>query len=97
MTSPIQEEADRLALRPKEAARLHPELERVGISIEEAAASVGLSTRAFRDHLLALCPKIHVGTRLVIPLNPFRAYIEGLAREEPPQPTARELRETVRE
>ena len=69
----------------------------MGISIEEAAALVGLSTRAFRDHLLASCPKFHAGTRLVIPLNPFRTYIDGLAHEEPPQPTARELRERVRE
>ena len=44
-----------------------------------------------------LCPKFYAGTRLVIPLNPFREYIEALAREEPPQPTASELRERVRE
>ena len=55
---------------------------RAALRIEEAAESVGLSERAFRDHLLPRCPKFHAGTAVRIPTQLFLEFIAGLALEE---------------
>ena len=79
---------------PPEATekRLHL-AERVGLRIEEAAASMGLSERAFRDHILPRCPKLYAGRAVLIPTRLFKEFIEGLAAEEQQttQETASEL------
>ena len=67
-----------LASRP-EASGL---TDRVALRIEEAAACIGLSERAFREHLLPRCPKLYAGRAVVIPTRPFVAFIEALAADE---------------
>ena len=64
--------------------------DRVGLRIEEAAASLGLSKRAFEEHILPRCPKLYVGRAVVIPRKLFEQHIERLAKEE-----AQETRETA--
>ena len=67
--------------------------DRVGLRIEEAAAALGLSERAFRDHILPGCPKIYAGRSVVIPKKLFERHVERLAQEEEQetQETATEL------
>jgi len=90
--------AGRLALRPKEAGSTEVagqclQLEdRLGLGIEEAARTIGLSVGAFRDRVLPRCPKFYVGKRVVIPKRLFMEFIEGLALEE-----ARQGKETAAE
>lgn len=52
--------------------------ERAALRIEEAAALVGLSERAFRDHLLPFCPKFRVGRSVRIPVRRFLEFVENL-------------------
>ena len=73
-----------------------PLSERLAYRIEEAAQLVGLSPRAFRDHLLPTCPKLYAGRAIVIPRRLFEAFLESLAQEEAHLPTASELREAAR-
>ncbi len=56
--------------------------DRVALRIEEAASSIGLSERAFREHILPRCPKVYAGRAVVIPTRPFVAFIEAIAAEE---------------
>jgi hypothetical protein len=67
--------------------------DRIGLRIEEAAAALGLSERAFRDHILPRCPKMYAGRSIVIPKRLFEQFIETLALEEQGQiqETAAEL------
>ncbi len=60
-------------------------MDRIALTIEEAAESVGLSQGAFEDHILPHCPKFHAGRRIVIPKQLFEKYIEKLAVEETEQ------------
>jgi hypothetical protein len=92
-------------LRPAEAGvdktSAHPSYEkerlgldeRLGLRIDEAAASIGLSKRAFEEHILPRCPKFYAGRAVVIPKRPFERFIEALALEEQQQTqeTAAEL------
>ncbi len=48
---------------------------RLGISIREAAKSVGLSEAAFRE-LLTDIPHLRAGRRVIIPLDGFRAWLD---------------------
>lgn len=65
------------------SADLSPPLsDRIAVRIDEAAALVGLSENAFRDHLLPACPKVYAGRAVLIPLRSFQAFIEGLALGE---------------
>ncbi len=64
--------------------------DRVGLRIEEAANALGLSERAFRDHILPGCPKVYAGRSVVIPRRLFEQHIERLAKEE-----AQETQETA--
>ncbi len=66
--------------------------DRVGLRIEEAAASLGLSKRAFEEHILPNCPKVYVGRAVVIPTKLFEQHIESLALKE-----AQETQETATE
>ena len=63
-----------------------PLSERLGLRIEEAAQLVGLSTRAFRDHILAdpKCPRFFCGRSLRIPRRLFERYIEQRALADTP-------------
>ena len=85
--------ADRLALRPKEAAEALGISERkprdvrgaaqpLAFTILEAAAAVGLSEGAFRAHLLPRCPKWYAGRSVRIPCQAFQRFVEALADEE---------------
>ena len=67
--------------------------DRVGLRIEEAAAALGLSERAFRDHILPGCPKVYAGRSVVIPKRLFEQHLERLAKGEgqETQETAEEL------
>ena len=56
--------------------------ERLALDVEQAAALVGLSTRAFREYLLPRCPKFYVGRRILIPRRPFERFVDELARDE---------------
>ena len=62
---------DRFALRVK-----------VALTVEEAAALIGVSERSFRDHLLIHCPKLYVGRSVRIPRRLFENFVEELAQEE---------------
>ena len=56
-----------------------PLSERTALRIEEAAALVGLSERAFRDHILSdpACPRFFAGKSVRLPRRLFEAYIEA--------------------
>ena len=56
--------------------------DRIALRISEAAAMVGLSEGAFRDHWLRECPKVYAGRALVIPRRPFEDWLERRALEE---------------
>lgn len=47
---------------------------RLGISIREAAKSVGLSEASFRE-LLPDIPHLRAGRRVIIPVEGFRAWL----------------------
>jgi hypothetical protein len=70
---------------PTTRAREIPLSERVALRIDEAAASVGLSERSFRDHFLAdpACPRIYSGKRVLIPRRLFEQYVEKRVEAEP--------------
>jgi hypothetical protein len=55
---------------------------RIAITLEEAAEAIGLSTRAFRDHLFARCPKFYAGASPRIPIRLFVEFVEELAVSE---------------
>jgi len=65
---------------------------RLALRVEEAAALVGLSDRAFREHLLPRCPKFYAGRAVIIPRKPFEEFLAKLAED-----SQNELRETARE
>ena len=56
--------------------------ERIALRVAEAAAMVGLSEGAFREHLLPCCPKVYVGRALLIPRRIFEKWLEKRALEE---------------
>ena len=56
--------------------------DRLALTLEEAAAAIGLSPRAFRDHLFARCPKFYAGASPRIPARLFAAFVEDLAKAE---------------
>ena len=53
--------------------------DRLGLRIEEAAEAIGLSTRAFREHILPGCPKLFAGKAIIIPTRLFEQHLELLA------------------
>ena len=59
--------------------------DRIALRIEEAAETLGLSERAFREHLLPLCPKVYAGRSVVIPRRLFEQFLEQLALAEKQQ------------
>ena len=64
-------------------SRRHPApTQRLALTIPEAAASLGISETAFRDHLFAGCPKFHAGRAVRVPLRRFEKYVSGLADSE---------------
>ena len=73
------------------AARRHEKVEpldlttRIALRIDEAAATMGLSEGAFREHILPACPKLYAGRAVVIPKRLFEHWVEQLALEEAPE------------
>ncbi len=56
--------------------------DRIALRVHEAAAMVGLSEGAFREHMLPKCPKVYAGRALVIPRRAFEDWLERRALEE---------------
>ena len=56
--------------------------DRLALRIEEAAETLGMSVGAFREHLLPSCPKIRAGRGVLIPVEPFRKYLELRAEQD---------------
>ena len=71
MTEPVSNEREPLRLD-----------DRLALRIEEAAEVIGLSERAFREHILPHCPKFYAGRAVVIPRRLFQKFIEELALSE---------------
>jgi len=63
----------------KEAIRL---ADRLALSVEEAAVAVGVSERHLRT-LLPQIPHTYLGSRIVIPVDAFRRWLEQRATVEP--------------
>ena len=61
-----------------------PLWERIGLRIPEAAAMIGVSPGAFRTHVLSdpRCPRVYLGTAVVLPRRKFEQYLEALAGDE---------------
>ena len=53
---------------------------RFGLSIREAARSIGLSEGAFRE-LLPTIPHIRAGRRVIVPVDGFKAWLEQRPRQ----------------
>jgi len=47
----------------------------LGFGIRDAAKSVGVSEKHFRDELLPLIPHLRVGRRVIIPVDGFRDWL----------------------
>ena len=58
---------------------------RLALRPAEAAKALGLSERAFREHVLPRCPKFYAGKAVLIPKHLFQKHIESLATEETQQ------------
>ena len=56
--------------------------DRIALRPKEAAESIGLSERAFREHILPRCPKLYAGRSVLIPQRLFEEYLESLATAE---------------
>ena len=54
---------------------------RLALTVEEAAQAVGVSERHLRS-MLPEIPHTHLGTRVVIPVEGFRRWLEERARAE---------------
>ena len=76
-----------------------PLSERIGLRIGEAALMLGVSEGAFRTHVLSdpRCPRVYVGTAVVLPRRRFERYVEALAGDEleETKATAEELLERI--
>ncbi len=60
-------------------------VDRLALRPAEAAKALGLSERAFREHVLPRCPKFYAGKAVLIPKHLFQTHIETLATEETQQ------------
>jgi len=54
---------------------------RLGLSVAEAAESIGVSERHLRS-VLPEIPHCHVGARVVIPVEPLREWLRNRAQAE---------------
>ena len=54
---------------------------RLALTVAEAAAALGVSERHLRQ-LLPEIPHLHVGRRVVIPVEPFREYLRARCEAE---------------
>ena len=54
---------------------------RLGISVAEAARAIGVSERHLRQYLPEI-PHLHVGRRVVIPIDSFREWLRARAQGE---------------
>ena len=55
---------------------------RIALRIDEAAATMGLSEGAFREHILPGCPKLYAGRAVLIPRDLLVRFIGELATKE---------------
>lgn len=55
-------------------------LPRLGVSIREAAKSVGVSEKHFRQALLPQIPHVRLGRRVIIPVDALRQFLAEHAR-----------------
>ena len=67
-----------MADRPQTAVRLS---ERLALSVQEAAASLGVSERLLRD-VLPEIPHCHVGSRVVIPVSLLEEWLRQQAGKD---------------
>ena len=56
--------------------------ERLGLSVAEAARAIGVSERHLRQCLPEI-PHLHMGRRVVIPIDSFREWLLEQAHAEP--------------
>jgi hypothetical protein len=54
---------------------------RLCLSVFEAAKSVGLSEKHFRDEILPSVPHLRVGRRIVIPVDGLREWLSEQSRK----------------
>ncbi len=54
---------------------------RVGLTVQETAQALGISVRHVRAHL-ANIPHCHVGSRVVVPVDALRRWLDELAETE---------------
>ena len=55
--------------------------DRLGLSVAEAARAIGVSERHLRQSLPEI-PHLHVGRRVVIPIDSFREWLSQRAQGE---------------
>lgn len=55
--------------------------DRLGLSVKEAAACIGVSERHLRT-VLSEIPHTYLGNRVVIPVEPFKEWLRERARSE---------------
>ncbi len=67
-----------MADRPQSEIRLS---DRLGLSVAEAAASLGVSERHLRAELSNI-PHVHIGNRVVIPVSLLDEWLRKQAQEE---------------
>lgn len=53
---------------------------RLGASIREAARSLNVSEKHFREELMPLIPHVRAGRRVIIPLDSLRQFLAEHAR-----------------
>ena len=57
----------------------HPDLsQRLALTVEEAAAAIGVSERHFRS-MMSDIPHVRLGTRVLVPLDLLREWLRGRA------------------
>jgi hypothetical protein len=55
---------------------------RLCLSVFEAAKSIGLSEKHFRDEILPRIPHLRVGRRIVIPVDGLREWLSEQSRKD---------------
>ncbi len=64
----------------QQLARTDRTVPRFGLSIREAAKSIGLSEGAFRE-LLPTIPHIRAGRRIIVPVDGFKEWLEQRSKQ----------------
>lgn len=64
-----------------QSANSASDVPRLCLSVFEAAKSVGLSEKHFRDEILPNIPHLRVGRRIVIPVDGLREWLSEQSRK----------------